>query len=70
MFTLVKWNGQYDDKARFIVQDNNTKKYTLFTPDRLGDVAWVDQDMTKLPQYKDWDDFDNTQVDYLENVII
>ena len=70
MFTLVKWNGKYDDDARFIVRDDKTNKYTLFTPDRVKDVAWTSQDMSKLPEYKNWEDFDNEKVQYLENVIM
>ena len=68
MFTLMKWNGKYGDDARFIVKDNKTNKFTLFTPDRLKDIAWTDEDMSQLPEYKGWDDFGHEKVDYLENV--
>ena len=70
MFTLLKWNRKEDAGARFIVRDESTKKYSLFTPDHVQDVVWVNQDLTKLPEYQGWDDFDNTQVDYLENVVM
>lgn len=70
MFTLMKWNRQYGSGARFIVKDNSTKKFALFTPDRLTDIAWTSQDLTTNPEYQKWDDFDHTQVDYLENVMM
>lgn len=70
MFTLLKWNGKYDNAAKFIVKNNKTNKYTLFTPDHIKDVAWTDKDMSKLPEYKDWEDFCNEKIEYLENVIM
>ena len=70
MYILMKWNRQYGKSARFIVKDKSTNKYALFTPDRLTDIAWVDQDLTQFPEYKNWDDFEHTEIDYLENVIM
>ena len=70
MFTLMKWNGKYDTDARFIVRDDKTNKFTLFTPDRLEDITWVKDDMSKFPEYKNWDDFGHEKVDYLENVMM
>lgn len=68
MFVLMKWNRQYGTAARFIVKDKATNKFALFTPDRLNDIAWTSHDMTVDPEYKNWDDFGHTEVDYLENV--
>lgn len=70
MFILMKWNRQYGTAARFIVKDKTTGKFALFTPNRMDDIMWVKQDLTHLPEYKNWDDFEHTEVDYLENVMM
>jgi len=70
MFVLMKWNRQYGESARFIVKDKSTNKFALFTPDRLDDIVWTSQDLTQLPEYQKWDDFEHTEVDYLENVMM
>lgn len=66
----MKWNKKYGASARFIVKDKKTNKFALFTPDRLDDIAWVNQDLTQLPEYQSWDDFEHTEVEYLENVMM
>ena len=68
MYVLVKWNGKYGNEARFIVKNKKTGKFTLFTPDRVDDIAWVDQDLSQTGEYKNWEDFGNETVNYLENV--
>ena len=67
-YELVKWNGKYGDEARFIVKYNKTGKFTLFTPDHIEDIVWVDQDLSQIGEYKNWEDFGGETVDYLENV--
>lgn len=70
MYVLEKWNGKYDDDALFVVKDKKTNKFCLFSPARVDDKTWVNQDLTKLPEYKKWEDFGNTEVDILENVMM
>lgn len=70
MFVLRRWNSKYGNAAQFVVEDQDTNKFTLFSPVNVNDVTWVDKDLSKIPPYKDWDDFGNTEVDYLENVIM
>ena len=69
-YELVKWNGKYGDEARFIVKYNKTGKFTLFTPDHIEDIVWVDQDLSQTEEYKHWEDFGGETVNYLENVMM
>ena len=68
MYVLTKWNRKFGDKALFVVQDKSTGKFCLYAPDRPDDKTWVNRDLSVLPEYKDWDDFEHTEVDVLENV--
>lgn len=70
MFLLKLWNKQYGDDARFIAYDESTKKYTEFSTDNPTDVAWVSNDLTKNPEYKDWESFEDEPVNYLEDVMM
>ena len=70
MYTLMRWNGKYGDKALFVVKDNSTGKFCLYNPERENDKTWVSTDLSEAPEYKDWDDFEHTQVPTLENVMM
>lgn len=70
MFVLMKWNRQYGNAARFVVKNKSTNKFALFTPNCLNDIMWTNQDLSQSPEYKNWDDFEHTEVDYLENVLM
>lgn len=65
-FTFLRWNGEYGKKAVFVVKDNKTNKQTLFTPERLEDIAWTDRNLAD--DYKNWEEFGNETVDNLEDV--
>ena len=69
MFTLWKWNKKYGNGAKFVVEDSKGK-FAEFSPSRPKDIAWVDKDLTKEEEYKDWDDFQKEKVDDLEAVIM
>ena len=68
MYTLMKWNREYGDKALFVARNDDTGKFCLFAPERPNDKTWVNKDLSQLPEYKNWDDFLHTKVDVLENV--
>ena len=70
MFQLKLWNGKYGDLACFIAYDTKAKKYTEFSIKNPKDVAWVSVDLTKNPEYKDWEGFGDEIVDSLEDVMM
>lgn len=70
MFILHRWNKQYGNGAKFIVEDESTHKFAEFSPARPKDIAWVDHDLTKEPEYKDWDDFEKEKVEDLTQVVM
>ena len=70
MFTLHLWNGKYGNGAKFVVQDNSSKKFAEFSPARPTDIAWVDTDLTKEAEYKEWESFEKEQVEKLEDIIM
>lgn len=68
-FTFLLWNGEYGEKAKFIVRDNSTGKQSYFTPGRLSDIVWTSQDLTKDSSVKGWEGFENETVDDLDDVV-
>lgn len=69
-YILKLWNGKYGNGAQFIVQDTKTQKYALYSPARYKDIAWVADDLTKTPEYKSWESFEDEPVDDLSQVIM
>lgn len=69
MYKLKLWNGKYGNAAKFIVEDNRGK-FAEFSPARPKDIAWVDTDLTKEADYKDWESFEDEPVDDLNKVIM
>ena len=69
-YQLKLWNKKYGDKAEFIVKNTKTEKYALFQPSRAKDTAWVANDLTQDPSYKNWDDFQDEPVEDLNDVIM
>lgn len=70
MFILHRWNKQYGNGAKFVVQDKSTGKFAEFSPARPKDIAWVDTDLTKEAEYQKWDDFQKEPVDDLSKIIM
>lgn len=70
MYTLMRWNGKYGDAAQFVVKDDNSGKFCLYSPARENDKTWVSQNLADADEYKNWDDFGHTQVPILENVMM
>lgn len=66
-YTFLRWNGEYGDRANFIVKSNATGKQTFFTPGRTQDIAWTSEDLTK--SVPNWEDFAEEQVDNLDDVV-
>ena len=69
MYILHLWNGKYGNGAKFVVEDSKGK-FAEFSPARPKDIAWVDTDLTKEADYKDWQDFEKEKVDDLNQVIM
>lgn len=67
-YTLLKWNGEYGAKARFIVRDNFTGRQSLFTPGRCEDLFWFQSDLANDDVVSDWKDFENESFDDLEPI--
>lgn len=68
-YLLKLWNGKYGNNAKFIVFDANAKKYTLFAPVRSKDLAWTSTDLTKDPDYRGWESFQDEPVENLDEVV-
>jgi len=67
-FTLLKWNGEYGEKAIFIVKDNRLGKQSLFVPGNMDSLNWVDEDLS-AEETKGWQGFENEQIESLEDVV-
>ena len=70
MYKIKLWNRQYGDKAKFIIFNSQTKKYTEFLVDHVQDVVWTNHDLTKEPEYKSWENWNDEPVDFLENIMM
>lgn len=68
-YNLLKWNGKDGESAVFVVRDNQKGMFSLFTPDKLGDLAWVTQDLSKTGEAKSWEDFEEEPIQNLEDVV-
>ena len=68
-YILKIWNGKYGNNARFIVFDKSTGKFAEFAPTRPKDIAWVKEDLTKMPEYKGWESFQDEPVEDLNNIV-
>jgi hypothetical protein len=44
-YTLLKWNHEYSEEAKFIVQDNRTGMQSLFSPGKCNDLFWFHSDL-------------------------
>lgn len=70
MFLLHRWNKQYGNGAKFVVEDKSTKKFAEFSPARPKDIQWVKEDITKESEYQSWDDFQKEPVDNLNSIVM
>lgn len=68
MYKILKWNGEYGEECKFVVQDMDTGKQTLFTPGRTQDIVWTTTKLDESPEMQDWSDFGDETVDNLEDV--
>lgn len=69
-YILKLWNNKFGLPAAFIAQDTKTGKYCEFCTQRPKDISWVNTDLTKLPEYKSWKDFEDAPVDELEDIVM
>lgn len=70
MYKIKLWNKKYGKEARFIVFNSQTHKYTEFLVDHVNDVMWTSHDLTKEPEYRNWEDWEDEPVDFLENIMM
>lgn len=70
MYKLKLWNKKYGKDARFIVFNSQTKKYTEFLVDHVNDIVWTNHDLTKEPEYKSWEDWEDEPVNFLEDIMM
>jgi hypothetical protein len=68
-YTFLLWNGEYGSGAKFVVRDNANGKQTFFTPGDMQDITWASVDLTKSPDVKGWDGFENETVENLADVV-
>lgn len=68
MYKLKLWNKKYGKGAQFVVEKDG--KFTVFTPDRPSDTVWVNSDLTKEAEYKNWDSFEDEPVESLDDIIM
>lgn len=61
-YTLLRWNGEYGSKAKFVVQDNQKNLQSIFIPGRLQDLVWTSADLANDPELNEWSDFGNEVV--------
>lgn len=69
MYKIKLWNNKYGNDAKFVVE-NPAGKMTEFSVGNLKDVAWTDVDLTKNPEYKGWDNWNNEQVADLNDIVM
>ena len=70
MYKLKLWNKKYGAEARFVAYDPTSKKYTEFQVDHTKDIIWTSHDLTKEPEYKNWEDWKDEPVNFLEDVMM
>ena len=68
-YLFCTWNGKYGNNARFIIQETATGKFAEFAPTRPKDVAWVNSDLTKEAEYKDWQSFEDEPFNDLNGIV-
>ena len=68
MYTILKWNGEYGAKAKFVVQDDKNGSQSMFVPGRTQDLVWTTTQLDKAPEVEGWEDFQNEKVENLEDV--
>jgi len=67
-YTLLKWNGQYGAKAKFIVRDNFTERQSLFIPGKCEELFWFHTDLASDRSVINWEDFGDEECDDLESI--
>lgn len=67
-YTLLKWNEQYGEEAKFIVRDDQNGQQSVFIPGRVQDITWTTSQLDKAPEIDSWEDFKQEKVDNLEDV--
>ena len=66
-YIIKLWNGEYGNKARFIIERSKDGKQTEFVPHNLKDYAWV-AGLTEQTAYKGWDSFEDEPVNDLADI--
>ncbi|WP_062514731.1 hypothetical protein [Halobacillus sp. KGW1] len=69
-YTLLKWNGETEEKAQFIVLDNKTRMQSLYIPTISESLCWFEADLAKDRAVSKWHDYGSIQLDDLDNMIL
>lgn len=65
-YTIMRWNGHDDNRARFILKDNRTGRMTHYRPqEKVGNLSWTSHDLTTEKPFRNWEEFENEQVEDL-----
>lgn len=67
-YTIKKWNNEYGEKCKFIVQDDQNGTQSIFIPGRTSDLTWTTNRLDTAPEIDSWSDFDDEKVENLEDV--
>jgi hypothetical protein len=67
-YTLLKWNGEYGNEAKFVVRDNLKNTQSLFTPGRCQDLFWFHSDLARDKAVSTWGEFGEESFDDLEPI--
>lgn len=68
-YTFKKWNGKYGNAAKFIVENDDDKKQSMFAPTRPSDVTWTSSDLTQDPETQSWQSFGDEKVESLNDIV-
>ncbi|MCH6265111.1 hypothetical protein [Neobacillus citreus] len=69
-YTLLKWNGEYGIETKFIVKDNLTNMQSLLIPGKLESMYWFEANLANDVAVTNWEDFGDTSLDDLEDVMM
>ena len=65
MYRIERWNGEYGNKAAFVVRDLDTGKTCEFRPVKRTSYVWSDIDLTQQEEYNrvPWKEFSDNPDD-------
>lgn len=67
-YTLLKWNSEYGEKAKFIARDDQNGQQSVFIPGRTSDLVWTTSRLDQAPEIDGWESFKEEKVENLDDV--